>query len=411
MTGDCPKAAHWLPIMKNLMRVVSILLAMTLSADRLSAAAPIVIGLDADMSSIAAEGGEAIRRGIFIAIDEINQQGGVLGRQLELKVKDHRGNPARGVDNIDSLALDPQVVAILGGVHTPVALRELETIHRHGIPYLSPWAAGTPIIDNGFEPNFAFRLSVRDQHAGAFLVEQALKAGYTRPGLLLEQTPWGKSNEKAIATALTAEGIDEHPTEWLNWGTDDLKPHLASLRNAGADVILLVANAPEGAVLVRTLGSLDETEGLPVISHWGITGGDFPAAAGPALARVQLSFLQTFSFFNPPNKPHAERILADYCRLFQGCDAASVLAPAGTAHAYDLVHILARAIELAGGTNRGRVRDALEQVRDYAGLTRHFSRPFTPERHDALDAQSFQLGYFDEHGTIRPVHQDSRPGS
>lgn len=397
--------------MNNIFRCFVLIVALLAAPIQLSAAPPIVIGLDADMSSIAARGGVAIKRGAMIAIHELNERGGVLGRKLELEVRDHRGNPARGIDNIDDFAMNPHVVAVLGGVHTPVALRELPTIHQHGIPYLDPWAAGTPIIDNGYEPNFAFRLSVRDQHAGAFLINQALNQGYSRPGLLLEQTPWGKSNHKAMTDALQAQSGTTPVVEWFNWGVRDLSQQIESLRREKVDVILLVANAPEGAVMVKNLANLPQDQRIPVISHWGITGGDFQAIAGAALQKVQLSFLQTFSFFNAPDRRRAEEVLGHYCHLFDVCDAPDVKASVGVAHAYDLVHILGRAIALAGGTDRALVRDALEKVRNYPGLTRHFDQPFTPKRHDALDASSFQLGYFDSDGAIRPVGSVAKPES
>lgn len=397
--------------MNRLLRPAFLLAMMLLAPNQLLASTPIIIGLDADMSSVAAQGGEAIRRGALIAIDELNEQGGILGRKLELMVKDHRGNPARGVDNIDDFASDPNVVAVLGGVHTPVALRELKTIHQHGIPYLDPWAAGTPIIENGYEPNFAFRLSVRDEYAGAFLIEQALEQGYSRPALLLERTPWGKSNQKAMTAALEARSRPKPLVEWFNWGADDLTPQIEAMRRAKADVILLVSNAPEGALLVRTLAALPKDQRLPIISHWGIVGGDFPALVGPALHDVQLSFLQTFSFFNPPDPERADQVIRRYCHLFGICNPADMNASVGTAHAYDLVHVLSRAIEQAGTTERAAVRDALESVRDYQGLSRRWDRPFTPERHDALDASSFQLGLFDRAGTIRPLNDLQLPDS
>jgi len=363
------------------------------------------------MSSVAAEGGDAIRRGALIAIHELNQEGGVLGRPLELRIEDHRGNPARGVDNIEILASDPNVVAVLGGVHTPVALRELSTIHQHGIPFLVPWAAGTPIIDNGFKPNFAFRLSVRDEYAGDFLVRQALAEGYSKPGLLLERTPWGESNRVAMRKAMRARSMVMPPVEWFHWGAGDLTSEIKALRQAGADVILLVSNAPEGAVLVRGMAGLQKRQRLPIISHWGITGGDFPSLTGAALKDVQLKFLQTFSFFNGYDPVRTEQVLSLHCRLFDICEPEEIGASVGVAHAYDLIHILGQAIELAGSTDRISVRDALESVRDYAGLTRHFDSPFTPHRHDALDATSFQLGFFDEGGVIRPIKTSKQPGA
>ena len=74
-----------------------------------------------------------IRRGAHIAIEEINRNGGVLGRKLQLEVRDHRGNPARGVDNILEFSAMQNVIAVLGGLHTPVAMQELKTIHQHFI--------------------------------------------------------------------------------------------------------------------------------------------------------------------------------------------------------------------------------------------------------------------------------------
>jgi len=102
-------------------------------------APPIYLGLDADLSAVAKEGGIAIKRGALIAIEEINANGGVLGRPLSLIVKDHRGNPARGIANIKAFSQQEGLVAVLGGVHTPVAMKELPVIHENQMIYLDPW--------------------------------------------------------------------------------------------------------------------------------------------------------------------------------------------------------------------------------------------------------------------------------
>ena len=85
-----------------------------LTCGQTAASESVLIGLDADMSASSAIGGEAIRRGAAIAIDEVNRAGGVLGRPLELVVRDHRGNPDRGVDNINDFAVMDDLVAVLG---------------------------------------------------------------------------------------------------------------------------------------------------------------------------------------------------------------------------------------------------------------------------------------------------------
>ena len=146
----------------------------------------IAIGLDADMSSGSARSGEAIRRGLELAIEEINATGGLLGKQVELIVRDHRGNPDRGLGNLEAFSQVPRLLGVFGGIHTPVAMRELEFIHQNKMLYLCPWAAGTPIVSNGYSPNYVFRVSVRDEYAGGFLVSESLARGFSRVGLLLD---------------------------------------------------------------------------------------------------------------------------------------------------------------------------------------------------------------------------------
>lgn len=365
----------------------------------------IIVGLDSDMTSGCAQSGEAIRRGIVLAIEEINAAGGVLGRPLELVVRDHRGNPARGVDNIEEFAAMDRVVAIVGGVHTPVALEELKSIHEHELVYLGPWAAGTPVVANGYHPNYVFRVSVRDEFAGGFLVEQALARGYRRIGLLLEQTGWGRSNDSAIKKALKSANLTPAAVEWFHWGVDDLGPQIARLHEANADVIILVCNPLEGATAVHSMATLPPSVRLPIISHWGITAGDFRTLAQGDLSAVDLVLLQTFSFIKHSADDHSSAFVSRYCQRFPECqNARQIFSPVGTAHAYDLTRMLCRAIEQAGSTDRPKVREALEHLPRHRGLVRTYDPAFTSDRHDALSADDFCLARYAEDGTIVPLN-------
>ncbi|MCF8081654.1 MAG: ABC transporter substrate-binding protein [Deltaproteobacteria bacterium] len=364
---------------------------------------PIMVGLDADMSSGSARSGEAIRRGIVLAMDEINGRGGVLGRPLQLVVKDHRGNPARGVDNIKAFGDMKNLVAVVGGLHTPVALAELEAIHKNRIIYLDPWAAGTPVVDNGYDPNFVFRVSVRDEYAGGFLVDKALEMGHKKVALLLEQTGWGRSNERSMKEALKTRWLRPVTIQWFHWGVQDLTRQIRGAREAGADVIILVANAPEGIVAVTSMAGLPPEQRLHIISHWGITGGEFFKHAEERLKQVHLVFLQTYSFLDPPFPEKAEALFSAYQKKFPECNTVEdIFAPVGTAHAYDLMHLLALAIEKAGTTDRPAVRKALENLDPYQGLVRYYDPAFTKDRHDALDASDFSLARYTPEGIIVP---------
>lgn len=365
---------------------------------------PLIIGLDADMSSGSAIGGEAIRRGTEVAIAEINEAGGLLGRKLELVVRDHRGNPARGKDNMAGFAKMDNLLAVMGGIHTPVAMAEMNLIHDNKILYLGPWAAGTPVVDNGHDPNYVFRISVRDEFAGHFLTQEAARRGYKKMGLLFERTGWGRSNEKAFKKAAGELGIGVTDVKWLNWGAKDLTDQIKALKASGADVVMLVANAREGVIAVKNMAALPEAQRLPIISHWGITGGRFAEGVGADLQKVNLSVLQTVSFVNPPRPDAAKAFLDRYYAMYSNVSKPeNIRAAVGTAHAYDLMRLLVMAVRAAGSVDRARVRDAMEKIDRHNGLVRVYQPPFTKTRHDALTTADFSLARYGKNGVLVPI--------
>jgi len=384
-----------------MVRTIFLLLFSSLSF----AQSPLYIGLDADMSAVAKEGGIAIQRGALIAIEEINKAGGILNRPLELVTKDHRGNPARGIANIKAFSKQPDLVAVLGGVHTPVALKELPILHENKMIYLDPWAAGTPIVKNDYKPNYVFRISVRDEQAGKVLIKHAKKLGANKVGLLLESTGWGRSNEKSMTNAAIENGVGIAAIEWFNWGQKDMTKEISSLISQGAEAILLVANAPEGVVAAKSLLELKHTKSLPIISHWGIASGTFVENIGlDNLEKLNLSVLQTYSFTKPTNPELNDKIIKIYQKMFDSnVTAESMPGAVGTAHAYDLIHILAKAIKQAKSTKTSEIRTELERLPLHKGLVKTYSPAFTEEKHDALWAEDYIISHFDSQGNLVPL--------
>lgn len=389
---------------------VRLLFCILLSGTSLAAEfPPVYVGLDAEFGHESSTSAEAIRRGILIAIAEINAQGGVLGgRPLALETRDNRSVPARGLDNIKELATKADLVAVFCGKFSPVVQQSIAALHELKLPLLDPWAAADDIIDNGREPNFAFRLSLRDSLAMQKLVASAAANGHTTLGVVLPNTGWGRSSLKAIdSTLATQPGLSLVGSQWYNWGDKSLLAQYNALRVAGAKGIVLVANEIEGSIFVKEIASLPESERLPVYSHWGVTGGQFFALAGPALKQIDFRVVQTFSFLGNSSAA-AQRVVAAAMSTFGVKDVRHIESPVGMAHAYDLTHILARAIHAAGSTDRSVIRDELERVTNYNGLLRHFDQPFTATRHDALTIDDVFLSRYAQDGAIERELQTNR---
>ena len=361
---------------------------------------PVKIGLSAAVSGGSAASGEAIKRGLQIATDEINAKGGVLGgRKLELVVRDDEGNPQKGVTIARELVEREKVVAVFGGLHTTVALAQVPVWHELKTPYMGAWAAGTNITRNGQTPNYVFRVSANDDYVDRFLSRYAMETmKKSKPGLLLENTPWGQSNETGLTKWFGEKGIKAVGVERFNWGDPDMSPQLLRLKNAGADHIVLVANAPEGAQVLRSKAKLGWDTAM--ISHWGISGGRFAELTGDLSEGV--TFLQTYTFFGKQNE-RGQYVLKMLREKHGIKEPGDVIAPVGTANAYDGLHLVALAIEQAGSTDGPKVRDALESLKsEYKGLIKSYKRPFTAEQHDALTDEDYVMVVW-KGGKIVPV--------
>lgn len=366
--------------------------------------APVLVGFDGEYGLKNSTSAQAIELGLRAAIHEINAQGGVLdGRPLELVTKDNRSVPSRGVANLKQFAAMPELVAVVGGRFSPVLLQQIDLVHELRLPLLDAWGAANGITDHSYKPSYTFRLSLKDAWAIPVMLHQVSQHNKRHLGVLLPNTGWGRSNQRALAQALT-----EYPeltvveTVWYNFGEKEMLPKYQQLLAKGADVLLLVANDNEGSKLVRELGDNPGVPRMPIVSHWGVTGGQMVAASGPTLTELDFSVVQTFSFFTA--KPAAVEHFMKSARAVAAIDSIEQLeSPVGTAHGYDLMHILAKAINRAASTDRAAIRDALESGITHHGLVRDYQPAFTPDNHEALSPQQVFMARFRSDGVVVPL--------
>ena len=383
--------------MRRFLLVVCLFLLQPAQAD------VIKIAIDAEFGIPGSTSAQAILHGAQVAVNEINAAGGVLGKKLEIVQRDNRGVPARAIKHLRELAADPAVVAVMCGKYSPSVVELLPEIHRLKIPFLNPWAAADPITEHGFSPDYVFRLSLRDTWAMRKMMQHAASRGLHDVALLLPNSAWGRSNLLAAQRYVGRRPRQRLvANEWYNFGDKRLEVQYRNLLAAGAQAVILVANEQEGVVFVNEMAALPQAQRLPVIAHWGITAGRFYELTQAALEKIDLVVVQTYAFIGKRD-PVATRVLKGLKQVTGNDDPRKVASPVGVAHAYDLVHLLARAIDKAGNSERAAIRSALERLGPYPGVTRHFARPFTPVRHDALGEENVFMARFAADGAIEPL--------
>ena len=359
---------HLYQIVLHLLLAVA---AVVMAAPPASAQDTIKLGLVAAMSGQSAKSGEAIVRGLSIAIDEINAKGGVLGKKLELVVRDDESNPAKGAVAARELVQREKITALFGGLDTPVSLAIVPFANQSKVPFVGVWAAGTPITRNGAAENYVFRVSAVDELVDVALVDYSVaKYQVKKPGMILINNPWGESNEKGLKAALAAKNIPYAGIEKFETNDVDVVPQLSRLKEAGADVLYLVANVAPSSQVVKSLDRMGWN--VPIVSHWGPAGGRFSELAGPSAAKVH--FIQTYSF-SGKLLPKGETVLAALKKKISR-DQNAGRRDAGRRHR----QCLRRHAPDGAGDRQGRlvggpeIREAFYAIDKYVGLIRAIGR-------------------------------------
>jgi len=362
----------------------------------------------------------SIEQGLRTALSETNYL--LAGHKVIIKNLDHRGSTPRSTKHLEQYIQDSSALALFSGLHSPPLLTNLKFIHQNKILVLDPWAAAAPITRYPSTENWIFRLSIDDSKAGYVITQYAVEKGKVlKPALLLEQTGWGQSNKLTMSAALKKYNLVPSSISWFNWGISKERAiaKLQKIKREGADAIFLVANATEGKVIVSAMETLAPKIRLPIYSHWGITGGDFPEVITHNIRKnISLTFIQTkFSFLHPMNK-FQEYVFNRARSIFPNIinEPKDIKSPTGFIHSYDLTKILISAVNQASINNRltgdivndrNVIRTTLENINTpVKGLIKTYIRPFSsynkdnPDAHEALTMDDYVMAYYGQSNEI-----------
>lgn len=373
------------------------------------------IALDSDQTHYKASA-SSIEMGIKTAFDEIGNT--IQGRKVKFFRMDHRGNATRSKLNMKKSFADPDTLLVMAGMHSPPLIKNRAFINENHMLTLVPWAAGGPITRYPSEDNWVFRLSIDDTRAGIKIAKYAISERTCEaPHLLLEQTPWGESNRKTMTRAINELLGKDPPLTWFNWSVSEasLRIKLRSINENNADCILFVGNADDAQTLVQAMLSIEDQPKLPILSHWGITGGTFHETVNISMReKLDLTFIQTcFSFVSSEKTLLSRETLARAKKLFPKIkNEKDLQAPTGFIHAYDLGLILIQALQQIELTddmakNRKYLKSALESLEaPVQGLVKNYDKPFSvysknnDTAHEALNISDYCMARYGKDNEI-----------
>jgi branched-chain amino acid transport system substrate-binding protein len=343
------------------------------------AADPIKIGSVLRLSA-GAEDGIPAKRGVELAVAEINQAGGINGRKLEVIFEDEKDSPTSAVNAVQKLINVDKVVAIIGPMTSGAALAAAPSANEAKILLVTPTATSPKVSGAG---SYIYRGCSRiDKQAEALTDYIAKNYQPKTVGVLYSNEPYGKGCNDLFGKYFEKLGIKVVATESFMRGAKDFKAQLTNLKAANPDILFVPGYYQEtapAAAQARQLGMNQR-----IIGVYGDISPIYCELAGKSAEGHLVASEYHEEYDSAKNKKFKEA----YYKMAKAIanEPVNIMFAALT---YDMTNMLAEGMKKNGPTPDG-IKKYLDEVKDFDGVTGKLA--FNPE-HDVTkgDVSLFEV--------------------
>ncbi|KAB2967691.1 ABC transporter substrate-binding protein [Zoogloea sp.] len=357
--------------------------ALLLGAFGAVAAEPIKIGSVLSVTGPAAFLGEPELQTLQMYVDDINKNGGLIGRPLQLVHYDDGSDANKANGFAKRLIEDDKVDAIIGGTTTGATMSMVPLVERAGMPFIS--LGGAVVI---VEPvkKFTFKVSHNDRMAAEKIYEDMKKRGISKVALFSETSGFGQSGRKESEAMAAKYGITLVANETFGPKDTDMSPQLTKIKNTpGVQAVYIFGLGQGPAIATKNCKQLGIT--LPIYHSHGVASEEFIKLSGAAAEGIRLPASALLVADKLPASDPQKPIVMAYTKAFNEKWKADVSTFGG--HAYDALMLVTNAIKKANTTDKAKVRDAIEATKGYVGTGGLVN--MTAADHLGLDLTAFRL--------------------
>jgi len=347
---------------------------------------PLRVGFVCPFTGGSADFGTSARLGAQLAVKEINEVGGFLGRPIELVERDDKANPDEGRKAAEDLVLKEKVAFTVGYCNTGVAMKSLDVFQDHKHLLVVPVSTGSAITAKyPPEQSYVFRMAPRDTVQAAFIVDEIVKRGHGKVAVFADKTGYGEGGYQDVLRFMAARQLKPVYVARFDLGVKSLAAEVQAARAAGADAVIGYTVGPELTALVSARAEAHWN--VPVYGPWPLSfRGVWDKSGGAAEGAIMVqSIVQDLS------NERRSSFIARLKRFANGQPVSSLMSAAQT---YDAVHLMLRAVfQTKGDVSGDALKKALENLeRPYAGVVTTHDRPFSSSDHDAFTRNMVWLG-------------------
>ncbi|MDF2473117.1 MAG: Extracellular ligand-binding receptor [Anaerocolumna sp.] len=345
-------------------KIVSLFLVLVVSISLLSGCAstkessqdgPLKIAVAFPMTGDNAEYGKSFLLAAQIKVDEWNENGGVLGREVELVSYDDKNSGDEAASIAQKIVSDPEIIGVLGHFASGVSMVAAPTYNENKYIEISNTASHPDYSSIG---DYIFRNnSVISSEFG--VIEDVLvnDLKLSKVGVVAIKTDWGTT-----AGDIAADIFGNNPSltlvgrEDVLEGSDDYSLAIAKLKEAGAEAVIGVGMYSLLAPLAKQYKAVDPE--IQVIGLSNAYAQQLIELGGEAAEGI----IFPVSFYADSTDPAVRKFVDTYTEEF-GSEPSAL-----AAQAYDSIGILLEAVKQNGSTDRESLRDTLNAI-SYPGIT------------------------------------------
>ena len=344
----------------------------------------IKVGVYADLSGQTKGVGQSTKNGIELAVDEINQAGGVSGRKIELIVEDDKGIPDQSAAAVARLV--GQVHAVVGGAAAPSSLVAAPKAQEAKVPMITLASDDPKVTAAG---DYIFRVASLDSVQGEEMAKYAANNIKAKTAAILSEENSDYSRELAQSFEKNFSQLGGQITEKQSYAPadQDFKRQLTAIQSANPDVIYIPGRYNQAGVIAREAREL----GLKAVLL-GADGWNDPQLfqlGGDALDGAYIT-----SHYSADDPVQAVRDFTSAYKKRYGNPPDQT-----AARAYDAMKVLADALKRAGTSDPTKLRDAIAQTSKFSGVTGVIT--INAERNASKPTVIFKL----QGGKIFPVYR------
>jgi branched-chain amino acid transport system substrate-binding protein len=316
----------------------------------------IKIGVTQPLTGPVGASGTYVAQGAKIAASFLNEQGGIMGKKVELIIEDNKSNPKEAVATAEKLIVRDKVPVLMGAWSSTYTLAVMPKLMEYGVPMVVETSSSSKITTSG-NP-WIFRISPTSEMEAKAFASKVGNFHIKKADFLVVNNDWGLGAADEFSKMLKSKGIQVGITETMDAAAQDMSAQLAKIKASGSDTLFVTTGVEQLTLVLKQAKEQQLTQ--RIITTGGSQAPDqlIQQAGAAAEGSYHLLFFAPWFPESAPNPEVAKKFVNEWKK--RGYEFAGLTEGF---RGYDGIMTIAAGIEAAKSTNPDAIRKALWRVK------------------------------------------------